>query len=77
MPCLSSSSSSTLNAENLLGSTPCNPSICMLALENPHCGVSGVPFMNSTTGFEATAFSIAARVFVDNGRSCGTLKRTK
>ena len=33
----------------------------MLALENPHCGVSGVPFMNSTTGEEATALSIALR----------------
>jgi hypothetical protein len=34
----------------------------MLALENPHCGVSGVPFMNKTTGAELTALSIAARV---------------
>lgn len=37
----------------------------MLALENPHCGVSGVPFMNSTTGAEATALSMADRVSVD------------
>jgi hypothetical protein len=37
----------------------------MLALENPHCGVSGVPFMNSTTGAVATALSIACRVSVD------------
>lgn len=28
---------------------------------NPHCGVSGVPFMKSTTGAEATALSIALR----------------
>lgn len=34
----------------------------MLARENPHCGVSGVPFMNNTTGVDATALSIAARV---------------
>ncbi len=40
----------------------------MLALENPHCGVSGVPFMNSTTGLEATALSMAARVSVDSSR---------
>ena len=37
----------------------------MLALENPHCGVSGVPFMNSTTGADATALSIALRVSVE------------
>lgn len=37
----------------------------MLALENPHCGVSGVPFINRTTGAEATALSIACRVSVD------------
>ena len=37
----------------------------MLALENPHCGVSGVPFMNKTTGAELTALSIAARVSAD------------
>lgn len=34
----------------------------MLARENPHCGNSGVPFMNRTTGEEAIALSIAARV---------------
>lgn len=61
-PCLRASSSKTLNAENLAGSTPCSPRICMLARENPHCGVSGVPFMNNTTGVDATALSIAARV---------------
>ena len=42
----------------------------MLAFENPHCGVSGVPFMNSTTGLEATASSIAALVLVDSNRNC-------
>lgn len=41
----------------------------MLAFENPHCGVSGVPFMNSTTGLEATAWSIAAFVLVDRNRN--------
>lgn len=40
----------------------------MLARENPHCGVSGVPFMNSTTGAEATALSIAARVASERAR---------
>jgi hypothetical protein len=41
----------------------------MLALENPHCGVSGVPFMNSTTGADATALSIAAFVSVERNRA--------
>lgn len=40
----------------------------MLALENPHCGISGVPFMNSTTGVEPTALSIAALVSVERSR---------
>ena len=38
----------------------------MLVLEKPHCGVSGVPFMNSTTGADATALSIAVRTSFDN-----------
>jgi hypothetical protein len=42
----------------------------MLARENPHCGVSGVPFMNKTTGDVDTALSIACRVSVDRSRSC-------
>jgi len=37
----------------------------MAAREKPHCGVSGVPFMNRTTGAEATALSIAVRTSVD------------
>lgn len=37
---------------------------------NPHCGVSGVPFMNRTTGADATALSIALRTSVDNRRVC-------
>ena len=41
----------------------------MLARENPHCGVSGVPFMNSTTGADPTALSIAALVSVDKNRA--------
>lgn len=40
----------------------------MLALENPHCGVSGVPFMNKTTGAELTALSIACFVSADRYR---------
>lgn len=34
----------------------------MLAREKPHCGVSGVPFMNNTTEEEDIALSIAIRV---------------
>lgn len=42
----------------------------MLARENPHCGVSGVPFMNRTTGAEATALSMAALVSAEMKRAC-------
>jgi hypothetical protein len=75
IPCLNSSSSSTLNAANFCGSTPCSPSICTLALENPHCGVSGVPFMNNTTGAVATALSIAPRTCVDRKDFCRAANR--
>lgn len=52
------------------------PKICMLALENPHCGVSGVPFMNKTTGDEATALSIAERTSSESSRVWnGVMKR--
>ena len=40
----------------------------MLARENPHCGVSGVPFMKRTTGAELTALSIACLVSVERYR---------
>lgn len=40
----------------------------MLAREKPHWGVSGVPFMKSTTGAEATAFSMAWRVVSESRR---------
>jgi hypothetical protein len=69
IPALRSWSSSTLNAVNFSGSTPCMPRICMLARENPHCGVSGVPFMNKTTGADATALSIAPRTSSESSRA--------
>jgi hypothetical protein len=49
----------------------------MLARENPHCGVSGVPFMNSTTGAEDTALSMARRVSEERkrGRMSGRAAR--
>jgi len=47
----------------------------MLALENPHCGISGVPFMNSTTGELPTALSMAARVSLDKRRVWRVAKR--
>lgn len=46
----------------------------MLALENPHCGISGVPFINSTTGLESTALSIAALVSVERRRVWNSVK---
>ena len=42
----------------------------MLARENPHCGISGVPFMKRTTGLEDTADSIAVRVSVESHLYC-------
>ena len=80
IPDLSASSSNTLNAANLLGSTPCRLKICIDALENPQAGVSGVPFMNSTTGALPTAASIEALVsadrylLIDGVRSCGNVE---
>jgi hypothetical protein len=68
VPWRSSSFSSTLKAANFCGSTPWRPRISMLAREKPHCGVSGVPFMNSTTGDEATALSMACRVASESNR---------
>lgn len=47
----------------------------MLALEKPHCGVSGVPFMNSTTGAELTALSMAVRVSVERNDLCSAENR--
>ena len=48
----------------------------MLALEKPHCGVSGVPFMKRTTGAEPTALSMAALTSVDRRRTwIGGVKR--
>jgi len=81
-PCLNSSSSRTLNAVNFCGSTPCIPKTCMLALEKPHWGSSGVPFMNNTTGEFATALSMAPLVSSDSHRTCakrncGTWERRK
>jgi hypothetical protein len=53
------------------------PRICMLALENPHCGVSGVPFMNKTTGADPTALSIAALTSLERHRAWnGVIKRS-
>lgn len=37
----------------------------MVAFENPHIGLSGVPFMNSTTGLEPTTASICLRTSVE------------
>lgn len=41
----------------------------MLALLKPQAGVSGVPFMNSTTGADATALSIAPRTSLESSRA--------
>ena len=72
IPDLRSLSSNTLNAVNFLGSTPCIPRICIDVLEKPHWGVSGVPFMNRTTGAEATALSMAVRTSCDSSLVCSS-----
>jgi hypothetical protein len=68
IPDRSSASSRTLKAANLAGSTPCMPRTWMLAREKPHWGVSGVPFMKSTTRAEPTALSMACRVCSESRR---------
>lgn len=40
----------------------------MDAREKPHCGISGVPFMNNTTGALETAASIDLRVSSERRR---------
>jgi hypothetical protein len=76
IPARNSWSSNTLNAVNFSGSTPCMPRICMLALEKPHWGVSGVPFINKTTGADATALSIAVLTWSERNRAWnGVTKR--
>lgn len=40
---------SSVNMSNVVYSTPCSFNIPTIVLENPHRGVSGSPFMNSTT----------------------------
>lgn len=49
----------------------------MVVRLKPHWGVSGVPFMNRTTGADATALSIAARTSVDSSRVCESCEVTK
>src|SRR5437016_3022024 len=49
MPCRSSGSLST---SKLLNFTPKSVRICTTAAENPHCGNTGVPYMNSTASLE-------------------------
>lgn len=53
------------------------PSTWMLAREKPHCGVSGVPFMNKTTGADPTALSIAWRTASDSNRRWEASERRK
>lgn len=80
VPDLNASSSKTLKAANLLGSTPCRDNIWMEALLKPQAGVSGVPFMKRTTGADPTACSIEALVsaerhlLIDGVRSCGKVR---
>src|SRR5436309_11670251 len=58
MPCRISGSARTLTEKKL--SMPQACSICTAAMENPHCGNCGVPFMYSTTGCVVTCSRIVS-----------------
>src|SRR6266542_1917136 len=58
MPWRIASSASTLTEKNRFTPHPC--SICTAALEKPHCGNCGVPFMYSTTGCVVTCSRIVS-----------------
>src|SRR5256885_16879407 len=60
MPWRIASSASTLTEKKR--STPHACSICTAALEKPHCGNCGVPFMYSTTGCVVTCSRIVSWV---------------
>lgn len=64
IPLLNSSSANTLYVCIFSGGTPWRSRTWTAALENPHCGASGVPFMNRTTGLDSIAFWIVARASV-------------
>lgn len=55
MSVLSSSSARTLYVLIFSCGTLLISRTCIAAREKPHCGTSGVPFMNRTTGVAATA----------------------
>lgn len=62
--------------------TPCTSMIWHTALEKPHMGASGVPFMKITSGSFRTAASILKRASCDRSRTnsrfdCGGLDRRK
>lgn len=61
MLCRSSLSSKTSNVCIFSGGTPWMSRTCTAALEKPHWGASGFPFMNKTTGVDVTAFWILLR----------------
>src|ERR1043166_7740694 len=59
MPWRTSGAFSTSTALNF---TPTFDRICPTAAENPHCGNTGVPFMNSTTALDAMSLAIRSWV---------------
>ena len=68
MSVLSCWSSSTSNVVIFSFGTACKSRICTDALEKPHCGIWGVPFMKRTTGDDATAFCNWARPLSERKR---------
>ncbi len=67
-PSLSSWSSRQLNVFSFSGLTPWTCMTWMTARENPHMGISGVPFINTTRGLDLTAPSIFDRASVESRR---------
>src|SRR5579864_519810 len=62
MPWRISGSVRTLTPLNL---TPSSERMFTTAAENPHCGKTGVPFMNTTTSFEAMSAAIRSCAGLD------------
>src|SRR5450755_711391 len=69
MPWRISASARTLTVNRF--STPQAFSICTAALEKPHCGNCGVPFMYSTNGWVVTCSRMTSCVFIGGFRGGG------
>src|SRR5690242_16147960 len=71
MPWRTEASAKTSTPLNL---TPMWLRICTTAAEKPHCGKTGVPFMNSTTGASVTCWRMRSCTVVSISRSSFDVK---